>query len=43
VFEAISRGWPLILSSLKSFIEAGKVLRPAWYDDNARTTEGAAS
>jgi uncharacterized protein YndB with AHSA1/START domain len=43
VFEGISRGWPLILSSLKSFIEAGKVLRPNWYRDNAGATEGAAS
>ncbi|MGB6446292.1 MAG: SRPBCC family protein [Xanthobacteraceae bacterium] len=43
VFEGISGGWPLILSSLKSFIEAGKVLRPDWYRDNACATEGAAS
>jgi uncharacterized protein YndB with AHSA1/START domain len=35
VFEGISRGWPLILSSLKSYIEAGKVLHPDWYGDNA--------
>jgi uncharacterized protein YndB with AHSA1/START domain len=43
VFEAISRGWPLILSSLKSYLEAGKVLQPDWYRDEARTAEGAAS
>jgi uncharacterized protein YndB with AHSA1/START domain len=43
VLEAISRGWPLILSSLKSFLEAGKVLYPPWYDENAGAAQGAAS
>ena len=43
VFEAISRGWPLILSSLKSFIESGKVLYPDWYCENASAAQGAAS
>jgi uncharacterized protein YndB with AHSA1/START domain len=43
MFEGISRGWPLILSSLKSFIESGKVLRPDWYGDSAGATAGAAS
>jgi uncharacterized protein YndB with AHSA1/START domain len=33
VFGAIGRGWPLVLSSLKSYLETGKVLRPYWYDD----------
>ena len=36
VFEAISRGWPLILSSLKSFLETGKVFRPDWYDEEKK-------
>src|SRR5258708_19701020 len=26
-FESISRGWPFVLSSLKSYLEPGKVLR----------------
>jgi uncharacterized protein YndB with AHSA1/START domain len=43
VFEAISRGWPLILSSLKSYLEAGKVLQPDWYREEASTAEGGAS
>lgn len=33
VFEHISRGWPLVLSSLKSFLESGRVLRAPWYEE----------
>ena len=33
VLEAISLGWPLVLSSLKSFVENGQVLRAPWYED----------
>jgi uncharacterized protein YndB with AHSA1/START domain len=33
VFEGISQGWPLVLSSLKSFLESGRVLRAPWYED----------
>src|SRR5262249_58901396 len=32
VFDAISRGWPLVLSSLKSYLEANRVLYAPWYD-----------
>jgi uncharacterized protein YndB with AHSA1/START domain len=32
VFEKISNGWPLVLSSLKSYLEANRVLRAPWYD-----------
>ena len=32
VFESISRGWPLVLSSLKSYLEANRVLRAPWYE-----------
>ena len=32
VFPAISNGWPLVLSSLKSYIEANRVLRAPWYE-----------
>src|SRR6478752_1691516 len=31
-FEGISRGWPFVLSSLKSYLEAGKVLHAPWYE-----------
>jgi len=33
VFEHINRGWPLVLSSLKSFLESGRVLRAPWYEE----------
>jgi len=35
VFASISNGWPLVLSSLKSLLEAGRVLRAPWYEDQA--------
>jgi uncharacterized protein YndB with AHSA1/START domain len=41
VVEAISRGWPLILSSLKSFVENGTVLHAPWYDDAVESKEPA--
>jgi uncharacterized protein YndB with AHSA1/START domain len=40
-FEGISRGWPFVLSSLKSYLEAGKVLRAYWYEDES-AQQGAA-
>jgi len=39
VFESISKGWPLVLSSLKSYLETSRVLHAPWYDK----TEAAAS
>jgi uncharacterized protein YndB with AHSA1/START domain len=40
VFEGISQGWPLVLSSLKSLLETGQVvLRAPWYEEgNAGAT-----
>jgi len=35
VFDSISRGWPLVLSSLKSYLEANRVLHAPWYDKDA--------
>lgn len=32
VFDSISRGWPLVLSSLKSYLEANRVLWAPWYE-----------
>ena len=32
VFASISNGWPLVLSSLKSYLETGRVLHAPWYD-----------
>jgi len=33
VLEKVSAGWPLILSSLKSYVECGKVLQAPWYEE----------
>jgi uncharacterized protein YndB with AHSA1/START domain len=33
VFESISKGWPLVLSSLKSYLEANRVLFAPWYEE----------
>ena len=30
--ERVSNGWPLVLSSLKSYLEADRVLTAPWYD-----------
>jgi uncharacterized protein YndB with AHSA1/START domain len=35
IFGAISNGWPLVLSSLKSYLETGRVLRAPWYEEAA--------
>ncbi len=33
VFESISRGWPLVLSNLKSYLELNRaVLHAPWYE-----------
>jgi uncharacterized protein YndB with AHSA1/START domain len=32
VFESISNGWPLVLSSLKSYLESNRVLYAPWYE-----------
>jgi uncharacterized protein YndB with AHSA1/START domain len=42
VFEQISRGWPLVLSSLKSLIENGRVLRATWYEQEAPRAKAVA-
>jgi len=41
MFEMISKGWPAVLSSLKSFLETGKGLEPTW-DEEQRKREGEA-
>lgn len=33
VFASISNGWPLVLSSLKSYLESGRVLHAPWYEN----------
>jgi hypothetical protein len=44
IFEMISKGWPAVLSSLKSFLETGQGLEPSWGEEEqkrAAETEGA--
>ena len=36
MFEMISRGWPAVLSSLKSFLETGRGLAPSWGEDERK-------
>ncbi|HZD88945.1 MAG TPA: SRPBCC family protein [Pseudolabrys sp.] len=43
VYEAITSGWPAILSSLKSYLETGRGLESSWTgDDTKRWTESEA-
>jgi Activator of Hsp90 ATPase homolog 1-like protein len=42
VLEKVSKGWPLILSSLKSYVECGKVLYAPWYEERPLATKNAA-
>lgn len=36
IFGLISKGWPAVLSSLKSYLETGRGLQPSWDDDAAK-------
>jgi uncharacterized protein YndB with AHSA1/START domain len=36
MFEMISKGWPAVLSSMKSFLEIGRGLEPSWDDEATR-------
>ncbi|MGH6681355.1 MAG: SRPBCC family protein [Bradyrhizobium sp.] len=40
--EKVGKGWPLVLSSLKSYVECGKVLYAPWYEDMPLVTKKAA-
>jgi uncharacterized protein YndB with AHSA1/START domain len=43
-FEGISRGWPLVLSGLKSLMETGKVeLHAPWYEEQDAARAAAAT
>jgi hypothetical protein len=33
VLKTVSAGWPLVLSSLKSYVECGQVLHAPWYEE----------
>jgi uncharacterized protein YndB with AHSA1/START domain len=36
IFGMISKGWPAVLSSLKSFLETGRGLQPSWDEEGAK-------
>ena len=36
IFGMISKGWPAVPSSMKSFLETGRGLQPSWDDEAAR-------
>jgi uncharacterized protein YndB with AHSA1/START domain len=36
IFGMISKGWPAVLSSLKSFLETGRGLQPSWDEAEQR-------
>lgn len=36
IFGMISKGWPAILSSLKTFLETGHGLQPSWSEEEQR-------
>ena len=37
VFASISNGWPLVLSSLKSYLETNHMLYAPWYEKQDAT------
>lgn len=39
MFEMIRKGWPAVLSSMKTFLETGRGLEPSWDDEAARRAE----
>jgi uncharacterized protein YndB with AHSA1/START domain len=41
IFEMISKGWPAVLSSMKSFLETGRGLEPSWDDEATRCAADA--
>ena len=41
VFESISGGWPMVLSSLKSLLETGSALAPSWSEDDKKKIAAA--
>ena len=41
MFEMISKGWPAVLSSLKSFLETGHALEPSWSEEDRKRVADA--
>jgi len=42
IFGLISKGWPAVLSSMKSFLEIGRGLQPSWEGEVAKRAAEAA-
>ena len=42
IFGLISKGWPAVLSSLKSFVETGRGLQPSFEEEAAPRRRDAA-
>jgi uncharacterized protein YndB with AHSA1/START domain len=42
MFRMISKGWPAVLSSMKSFLETGKGLHPSWDDEQQKLAAAGA-
>ena len=36
MFDSISKGWPAVLSSMKSLLETGRALDPWWSDEESK-------
>jgi uncharacterized protein YndB with AHSA1/START domain len=43
IFEMISKGWPAVLSSMKSFLETGSGLEPSWTEAEQRRAAEASA
>jgi uncharacterized protein YndB with AHSA1/START domain len=41
IFGMIGKGWPAVLSSLKSFLETGRGLEPSWGEEEYRRASSA--
>ena len=41
IFGMISKGWPAVLSSLKSFLETGRGLEPSWGEEQRKRAASA--
>jgi len=41
IFGMISKGWPAVLSSLKSFLETGRGLESSWGEEERKRAAGA--
>ncbi len=41
IFEMIRKGWPAVLSSMKSFLETGRGLEPSWSEEERKRAASA--